>query len=688
MKLFLLTLVASLALTAANPMPDKPEVQKEEKKSADAEKKTEEIDVSLLPKEHRSGDDGIAIDISDDLFSAPKPEQQTKTKKQPLPPPPPPPKRGKPGPFHKKPLRRPPPPPPRSPFRRPPPPPPKPHHHGRPRRPAPGFRLRPRPKQLFSAHSPKKPVIPKKPIGIITKKPILPPKKPIQKEPVIVTKEAGKKKQEEKKDKVEKPKVKVEENPRPKRKIPTLKAALPLRRDGARPSYGAPAAPSYSAPAKPQVIIKEAGPSQQYGWVGHGKHAPYNVPNPFPSDLPRWIPMGNNVFEAGLLYPGKPGSAPAPATYSPPATTTKPTSSYSPPVTDPPTPSYSVPKPAAPASPSYTSVSAPSSYNSGSSSAPSNAHAPAPVFTAFAPAPAPASYSSAPAPAPASYSSAPAPAPSTYNSAPAPAPAFTAFAPAPAPASYNSAPAPAPVAPIQGSYVSISQPSPPVPSEPTYPPVPEPPFYSSAAPPSGAPSPVIFNQVAPAPAPAPASFGSFKSPPAPAETDTPVYVGEATNENAFNYDPQPIQVYDPNTQSFVTVDNLGSAASTPDLDIRSDELLLGTLHQSNQFTRSISSASSGKKNQVKKDQSDFQTSFGVGQAFDVPLQVEETFPTTDYFGNPTEDGNKSPNGDPEVFYIFYENEDDTKPVEVVKSPQPVSQFQYNTWKLILNFFFF
>jgi len=104
------------------------------------------------------------------------------------------------------------------------------------------------------------------------------------------------------------------------------------RRDS---SYGAPA-----APPKRQVIIKQAGPSKQYGWVGHGRYAPLNIKNPFPSDLPKWIPMGNNIFEAGLLYPGKPGSAPAAETYSPPA----PAPVKSEPSYTPPQPSYSQPQ--------------------------------------------------------------------------------------------------------------------------------------------------------------------------------------------------------------------------------------------------------------------------------------------------------------------------------------------------------
>ena len=90
-----------------------------------------------------------------------------------------------------------------------------------------------------------------------------------------------------------------------KKQLPKKKVLEAQRRES---SYGAPAAP---APAQPQVIIKQAGPSKQYGWVGHGRYAPINIKSPFPKDLPKWIPMGNNIFEAGLLYPGKPGSKPA-----------------------------------------------------------------------------------------------------------------------------------------------------------------------------------------------------------------------------------------------------------------------------------------------------------------------------------------------------------------------------------------
>jgi len=79
--------------------------------------------------------------------------------------------------------------------------------------------------------------------------------------------------------------------------------------------------PGYAAPAAPQreVIIKQAGPSQEFGWVGHGNgyNAPHNLQNPFPAHLTKWILQNNKIFEAGLLYPGP--AAPSYAAPPPPA---------------------------------------------------------------------------------------------------------------------------------------------------------------------------------------------------------------------------------------------------------------------------------------------------------------------------------------------------------------------------------
>ena len=45
-----------------------------------------------------------------------------------------------------------------------------------------------------------------------------------------------------------------------------------------------------------------SGPSQQFGWVGHGTYAPLNIPNIFKAAgiKTRWIPEVNEIFEAGL----------------------------------------------------------------------------------------------------------------------------------------------------------------------------------------------------------------------------------------------------------------------------------------------------------------------------------------------------------------------------------------------------
>ena len=67
------------------------------------------------------------------------------------------------------------------------------------------------------------------------------------------------------------------------------------------------------------------GPSQQYGWVGHGSYAPVNIPNIFKAAgiKTRWTPGIDPVFQVGLLYPGSNNQvsqpqnnyAPAPVNY-------------------------------------------------------------------------------------------------------------------------------------------------------------------------------------------------------------------------------------------------------------------------------------------------------------------------------------------------------------------------------------
>ena len=74
-----------------------------------------------------------------------------------------------------------------------------------------------------------------------------------------------------------------------------------------------------------------AGPSQQFGWVGHGHYAPLNVPNIFKAAglNTRWIPGQDPVFEVGFLYPSPPSHSPPPP---PPAPAPRPPSPPSPPV--------------------------------------------------------------------------------------------------------------------------------------------------------------------------------------------------------------------------------------------------------------------------------------------------------------------------------------------------------------------
>ena len=66
-----------------------------------------------------------------------------------------------------------------------------------------------------------------------------------------------------------------------------------------------------SGPPVPKFIIKPAGPSQQFGWVGHGRYAPLNIPNIFAAAglATRWTPGVDPLFEAGFSYPAPPAPA-------------------------------------------------------------------------------------------------------------------------------------------------------------------------------------------------------------------------------------------------------------------------------------------------------------------------------------------------------------------------------------------
>jgi len=135
---------------------------------------------------------------------------------------------------------------------------------------------------------------------------------------------------------------------RPNLRQAPKKAPEPAQRRDS--SYGAPPAP------QPKVIIKQAGPSKQYAWVGHQHyHNPgHDVPGHVfaAANLPKWTLMGSNIFQANLLYPGDP-KAPAKETYKPPA----PVKAAPPPApVQPAAPSYGPPQttPApAPAAPAY-----------------------------------------------------------------------------------------------------------------------------------------------------------------------------------------------------------------------------------------------------------------------------------------------------------------------------------------------
>merc|ERR1711874_94864 len=70
---------------------------------------------------------------------------------------------------------------------------------------------------------------------------------------------------------------------------------------------------AYNAPPAPKFIIKQAGPSQTFGWVGPGRYAPLNIPNIFKAAgiNTHWDPGLNSVFPVGLKYPAPPSSHPA-----------------------------------------------------------------------------------------------------------------------------------------------------------------------------------------------------------------------------------------------------------------------------------------------------------------------------------------------------------------------------------------
>jgi len=75
---------------------------------------------------------------------------------------------------------------------------------------------------------------------------------------------------------------------------------------------------SYSSGSKatpvPKFIIKQAGPSQTFDWLGHGRYAPLNIPNIFRNVglNTYWNPEVNSIFPVGLNYPPPPSKNSSP----------------------------------------------------------------------------------------------------------------------------------------------------------------------------------------------------------------------------------------------------------------------------------------------------------------------------------------------------------------------------------------
>ena len=251
----------------------------------------------------------------------------------------------------------------------------------------------------------------------------------------------------------------------------------------------------------------------------------------------------------------------------------------------------------------------------------------------------------APAPAPSSYNvAAPAPAPSSYNvAAPAPAPSsYNVAAPAPAPSSYNVA------APAPSSYDATSPP----PS--SYSPV-------STTPETGY-SPEPTEEASPA-------TGSTSS--------APIYVPDPTGDHSqTDFEARPVRVYDPETESFITVNVFGG-----DNGIAAEEQKLGSQEPNPQYTRAIAPANpnldklprrpgglggSFLERPAQDDLETIRSHFEHPGSLEVPIRVEETF--DDSKEELVTDGPEqlatavTSEEEPEVFYIFYENEDREKDI--------------------------
>ena len=58
-----------------------------------------------------------------------------------------------------------------------------------------------------------------------------------------------------------------------------------------------------AGPQQPEVVVKQAGPSQSFGWLGHGRSININsllIPNPFPDTMnvnTKWVPAVDHSME-------------------------------------------------------------------------------------------------------------------------------------------------------------------------------------------------------------------------------------------------------------------------------------------------------------------------------------------------------------------------------------------------------
>ena len=69
------------------------------------------------------------------------------------------------------------------------------------------------------------------------------------------------------------------------------------------PSFG------FGIPQGPEVVVKQAGPSQSFRWLGHGRSISLNsllIPNPFPDTMSvntKWVPAVDHSMEPLVHLP-------------------------------------------------------------------------------------------------------------------------------------------------------------------------------------------------------------------------------------------------------------------------------------------------------------------------------------------------------------------------------------------------